>query len=169
MNLWVKGPSNWIKDGIQPLEGVVETDWLTASFTMNWKLTRPNHPVRFEQGEPICMIVPVPRGLAEELQPQYLPLDSDPELSRQFDAWSQGREAFNKALDEGREDIVRRGWQKDYNKGLMPSGVLAKNHQTRLKLKEFVRPDEAEGAEAVRPEQPAPAKPETEGLSEHKE
>ena len=26
INLWVKGPANWIKDGIQPLEGVVETD-----------------------------------------------------------------------------------------------------------------------------------------------
>ena len=37
VNLWVKGPSNWIKDGIQPLEGVVETDWANATFTMNWK------------------------------------------------------------------------------------------------------------------------------------
>ena len=26
-NLWVKGPSNLLKDGIQALEGLVETDW----------------------------------------------------------------------------------------------------------------------------------------------
>jgi hypothetical protein len=30
---------------ISPLDGIVETDWLEATFTMNWKLTRPNHTV----------------------------------------------------------------------------------------------------------------------------
>src|SRR5581483_3288259 len=34
VNLWVKGLSNWIKDGAQPLEGIVESDWLAATFTM---------------------------------------------------------------------------------------------------------------------------------------
>ena len=53
----------------QPLEGIVETDWLPATFTMNWRLTRPNYPVHFEAGDPICMVVPVPRGLAESLVP----------------------------------------------------------------------------------------------------
>src|SRR5690349_7702460 len=27
INLWVKGPSNYFKDGACPLEGIVETDW----------------------------------------------------------------------------------------------------------------------------------------------
>lgn len=31
VNLWVKGPSNWIKDGAQALEGIVETDWSLGS------------------------------------------------------------------------------------------------------------------------------------------
>ena len=74
INLWVKGRRNYFKDGVQPLEGIVETDWLPATFTMNWKLTRPNHSVRFERGEPICMVVPIPRGLAEQLEPVYVPL-----------------------------------------------------------------------------------------------
>src|SRR5262245_12937096 len=35
INLWVKGPSNWIKDGAYALEGIVEADWSAATFTMN--------------------------------------------------------------------------------------------------------------------------------------
>ena len=40
INLWVKGPANWIKDGVQPLEGIVETDWSVSTFTMNKKNSR---------------------------------------------------------------------------------------------------------------------------------
>jgi hypothetical protein len=43
-NLLVRGPSNWPKDGAHALEGIVETDWSVATFTMNWMLTRPNQP-----------------------------------------------------------------------------------------------------------------------------
>jgi hypothetical protein len=39
-NLWVKGPANRPKDGIAPLEGVIETDWAPYTFTMNWQFTR---------------------------------------------------------------------------------------------------------------------------------
>ena len=66
-----QGSDQLFKDGIQPLEGVVETDWLGATFTMNWKLTRRYHAVRFERGEPICMVVPIPRGLAEHWSRLY--------------------------------------------------------------------------------------------------
>ena len=75
INLWAKGPANWFKDGIQPLEGVIETDWASSTFTMNWKLTRPFEWVRFEKGEPFCMLVPIPRGLAEGLVPRLALLD----------------------------------------------------------------------------------------------
>ena len=34
-------PPNHVKDGIQPLVGLVETDWLPFPFTMNWIFTRP--------------------------------------------------------------------------------------------------------------------------------
>jgi Family of unknown function (DUF6065) len=139
VNLWVKGPSNFIKDGVQPLEGVVETDWLPATFTMNWKLTRPYHAVRFEPGEPICMLVPVPRGLAEGLEPLYAPLGTNPELERDYREWERSRAAFNAALADERPEAVQRGWQRDYMKGLTPRGARAAEHQTRLQLREFRR------------------------------
>jgi hypothetical protein len=140
INLWVKGLSNWVKDGAQPLEGVVETDWSSATFTMNWKLTRPNHPVRFERGEPVCMIVPVPRGLTEGLDPVYAALADDPALQRQHEVWSAERQKFNEALDKGRPEAVERGWQREYMKGLHVVGGRAPAHQTKILLKEFRDP-----------------------------
>jgi Family of unknown function (DUF6065) len=137
VNLWVKGPCNWFKDGAHPLEGVVETDWLPAAFTMNWKLTRPHYPVRFERGDPICMVVPVPRGLAEALEPVRLPLHQEPDLHREFLEWHRSRNAFNSALRAGQPEAVSRGWTKGYMKGQMETGSRAFEHQTRLHLKEF--------------------------------
>jgi hypothetical protein len=139
VNLWVKGPANWIKDGVQALEGVVESDWMPATFTMNWKLTRPHYPVRFEQGEPICMLVPVPRGLAESLQPRLSRLQDNPELAAQYDKWRSQRSAFLGALTQGQPEALARSWQRDYMKGLLPDGGRAPEHQTRLRLKEFTR------------------------------
>jgi hypothetical protein len=139
MNLWVKGPANHIKDGVQALEGVVETDWLPATFTMNWKLTRPHFPVRFEKGEPICMVVPFPRGLLESLDPVLAPLTTFPELAREHEAWRQSRADFNRALHERAPEAVQRRWQRDYVKGLTPSGERAAEHQTRMQLRPFRR------------------------------
>lgn len=142
INLWVKGPTNYFKDGVSPLEGVVETDWLPATFTMNWKLTRPHHAVRFERGEPICMIVPVPRGLAEQLEPVYVPLDDNAELASEYREWERSRDAFNKDLSLRKTEAVQRGWQRDYMKGRTVRGQEAEEHQTRLRLREFTRGEE---------------------------
>ena len=65
-DLMVTGPLNQPKDGIQPLTGVVETDWSPFTFTMNWKFTRKHSPIAFERDEPFCMILPLKRGLVEE-------------------------------------------------------------------------------------------------------
>jgi hypothetical protein len=139
VNLWVKGPSNYFKDGAHPLEGIVETDWSPATFTMNWKLTRPGFRVRFKRGEPICMVVPVARGLAEALEPVQMPLSSNPELEREYKAWSQSRIQFITAFRALEPDALDRGWQGEYTRGLTSGGRLAPEHQTRIQLKDFTR------------------------------
>lgn len=137
INLWVKGPANWIKDGIQPLEGVVETDWNDASFTMNWKVTRKDHAVAFERGEPICMIVPIPRGVAERLDPVCQPLQLDQEQSDRYEQWRESRKVFNEGLQRQDAAVVERGWQKDYMLGLGTDGQAFADHQTKLKIRPF--------------------------------
>jgi hypothetical protein len=139
INLWVKGPSNWIKDGIQPLEGIVETDWSPATFTMNWRHTRPNWTVRFKAGDPICMVVPVPRGLPDGLEPRRLPLAKNKRLRSQYRVWMRERGQFLNDLMRGEPEAVRRGWQRDYFLGRAPDGRQFGDHQTRLGLKEFAK------------------------------
>ena len=60
-HLMATGPFNRPKHGAAALTGVVETDWLPYPFTMNWQLTPPG-TVRFEAGEPFCLIYPVMDG-----------------------------------------------------------------------------------------------------------
>lgn len=137
INLWVKGPANYIKDGIQALEGVVETDWLASTFTMNWKMTRVCEWVRFEKGEPFCMIVPVPRGLVDSLVPQRMPIKENAELNEQYLAWEASRNGFLQGLTARDPEAIKRGWQKDYFQGKTPDGKDFTGHQTRLNVREF--------------------------------
>lgn len=138
-NLLVRGPSNWPKDGVQALEGLVESDWTPATFTMNWKITRPRRWVRFEAGEPVCMLVPQRRGELEAFEAQMRDLGSNPELSDAHRRWSESRAHFLAKLEVNDEAAVSRKWQKDYFQGRAPGtdGEHRQQHQTVLKLRPF--------------------------------
>jgi hypothetical protein len=136
-NLLVRGPSNWPKDGAHPLEGIVETDWSVATFTMNWMLTRPNQPVVFEVDEPICMIVPQRRGELESFHPRVADIRADPAIQSEYHAWTRSRAQFLKNLSVAGSSAMRQGWQKDYFRGVSPLASSASIHQTKLSLREF--------------------------------
>jgi hypothetical protein len=101
-NLLVRGPANYPKDAVSPLEGIVETDWASASFSMNWKFTRKLMPVRFEVGEPICMVVPQRRADLEEFAPELRRIESDEDLQRKYGSFLRSRD------EEGRVGPRRR-------------------------------------------------------------
>ena len=82
------------KMAFSPLDGVVETDWAEAVFTMNWKFTRPDYTVVFEPKEPICMVVPQLRGDLERFQPVVRSIESAPDEQAGVLAWSASREQF---------------------------------------------------------------------------
>jgi hypothetical protein len=138
-NLLVRGPANSPKDGIAALEGIVETDWSFATFTMNWKLTRPHARVRFEAGEVYCRIVPQERGLLEAFTPQVLSLDSEPEMLQRHSEWAHERHDFlvaNAQRHPGGQ--VSNEWQKHYFHGTTPGATKTfPKHQTSLKLRAF--------------------------------
>ena len=79
-NLWVMGPTNAFKDAIQPLNGLIETDWMPHPFSMNWKFTRPETRISFEKAEPYGLIFPVRRRDFDDAQPVLRTLESHPEL-----------------------------------------------------------------------------------------
>lgn len=133
-NLLARGPANWPRDGIAALEGVTETDWCPATFTMNYRFTRPGCPVRFEAGEPFCLLVPQRRGELEDVTPEVRMLSEDPEALAQYRAWSSSRDVFNQGLATGEAEICRRGWQKDYvQKAQQPKRGLCPFHYPREK------------------------------------
>lgn len=138
--LLARGPANFFKDGVAPLEGLVETDWAEATFSMNWKITRPDTPVRFVAGEPICMIVPRRPDL-ENVVPSIEVLSDYPELARDYNAWEHNRReqqirAFLQS--QGREpDNDREPTSLQYFKGVRGDGTSVESHLTRLTLREF--------------------------------
>lgn len=140
-NLLVRGPANWPKDGAHPLEGSVESDWSPATFTMNWKLTRADHQVAWEVGEPICMIVPQRRRELEAFRPQVRDIDSYPTIKNNYEKWSESREKFLADLEVPESEAVKQKWQKDYFRGILPDGLNPPEHQTKLKLRDFDEPD----------------------------
>lgn len=137
-NLFVSGPPNVFKDGVAPLTGIIETDWSPYSFTMNWRLTRPHHRVRFEAGEPFAFFFPVQRDAVESFTPAYVPIDDDPVLKAAFVQWSQSRDAFQAHVAQTQPERPADRWQKLYYRGLAPDGTCpVSDHRAKLRVAEF--------------------------------
>lgn len=141
-NLLVRGPVNYPKDAVSPLEGIVETDWASASFSMSWKLTRKLMPVRFEVDEPICMIVPQRRAELEEFAPELRPIESDEDLCRKHELFLRSRDLAKQVEQSTRVAAGERvEWQGDYTRGRHRDGEAgAPDHQTRRHLRSFAQP-----------------------------
>lgn len=138
VDLLVTGPINRPKDAIAPLSGVIETDWSPYTFTMNWKFTRHSQRVHFDLGEPFCHVFPVQRGGLEQVEPLLRPISENPALQADYQNWSQGRTAFNTALNEPTSEATREKWQKGYFRGVTPRGNPGSDqHLSRLRLKPF--------------------------------
>lgn len=132
-NLLLRGPANWPKDGIAPLESLVETDWAVATATMNWRFTRVGR-VSFDAGEPFGMIVPCKRGDLERWSPERRAIAECPTLEAEHAIWAMSRRDFNERLRTGDAE----GWQKHYTQGRSPGMAEApRGHQTKRELKEF--------------------------------
>ncbi|WP_156427338.1 DUF6065 family protein [Novosphingobium sp. Fuku2-ISO-50] len=156
-NMLVSGPPNSPKDGIAPLSGIIETDWSPYTFTMNWKLTRPGHVVRFEENEVIAHIFPIERKVIETITPRVLSINEDPDLKASFEAWSRSRDAFQQHVRETAPEKPSDKWQKLYYRGLPPEGGCPfAEHQSKLRLHEFA---DAIPVEPARPAEPVPVAP----------
>lgn len=137
--LWVRGPSNAPKDNIVPLDGIVETDWAPYTFTMNWKIMRRNTDVFFRKGEPVCMLVPFPLALLENVTPEFHEIDEDPVLKQDFFYFASRRSTNIRKL----RTIGQGDWAMDYMRGHMPDGTEVTSHRKAFKLKEFAPPPPA--------------------------
>lgn len=97
--LWVGGASNTFIDGIFALEGLVETNWAPFTFTMNYKITRPNHVIKIPKYYPICRIVPFQLNLNDKFN--FKLLNDNPQLHTKQVEWHDARK---KNLQEHKEN-----------------------------------------------------------------
>ncbi len=134
--MWARGAPNRLKHGIQALDGLVETNWLPFTFTMNWKFTEPG-TVYFAKDEPFCFITLVPSLAIESVQPVIRPLVDEPQLEREYKIWLSERTKFNIGLAQGDPITLEQKWQKNYLTGKSPSGktVADKDHRIKRSLK----------------------------------
>ena len=149
-NLWISGPPNVFKDGINPLSAVVEADWMPYHFTMNWRFTRPNQRVRFEKGEPYCFLFPVARGSVEDVSPRIRSLGDDSEIEHQVEYANRMRFFLRrvkrfKGSDVDISNEKKLKFQRWYMQGHLPDGSSDfEPHQKSLHVQPFedLRPTE---------------------------
>jgi len=133
--LLVMGPANHFKANAHPLTALIESDWISMSFTMNWKLMTPGAPVRFETGEPLFQVIPLISNACADLESAevtYQKLSDDPEIHESYNEWNTGRRRFHE--QKARGEVKPDDWQKDYFRGRDVSGrEAAPEHMTKVK------------------------------------
>ena len=151
--LLVCGPTNYFKRNAHPLTALIESDWISMSFTMNWKIMVPNQPVRFDQGEPLFQAIPLVSNICADLETadvSYQKLTDNPDLHRAYHEWDQGRRRFHDQKAAG--EVKPTDWQKDYFQGRDAVGrESGEHHMTK------VRPPVVRGASAMTSNSPARA------------
>jgi len=155
IGLNARGSPNLPKDGIAALEGIIETDWLDFTFTMNWKFTRPGK-VRFEKDEPFCFITPVAYRALDDLQPEIIPIEAAPERREAVQNYAKLRADFNRRLAEEDPEALRQKWQKWYFRGVQPDGTPGNPlHLSKFRAADPVeRVEHADGRGDSLPERP---------------
>jgi len=144
----MRGLPNAPKDGIYPLEGLVETDWAVATAAMSWRFTRPAQWITFERDEPICMVVPMRVDLLENAVPRVRDIRMEPDMNKKYQAWLRSRNTFNEKVRQRDPAALAEGWQRHYFQGAAPAPEndpppIATVHRTHLKLRPFARAEEA--------------------------
>ncbi len=133
--LLISGPTNYFRKNAHPLTALIESDWTSMSFTMNYKILTPNEPVRFEMGEPLFQAIPLANNICADLETaevRYRKIQDDPEVHRAFAEWASSRAKFHelKANNEVKPDQ----WQKDYFQGRDNyGGGVVTEHMTKVK------------------------------------
>lgn len=147
IGLLVRGMPNYPIVNFSPLEGLVETDWTAASFTMNWKITESKRQVIFSKEDPVCFIQPFDLALPEQLEARSCDIDENPKEKKQHFDWKDSRNEFLRDLKKHKG-----GWQKNYYKGLNNEGKKSEHHRTNFQLSLFDKSESPSKGDGIGPD-----------------
>jgi len=136
--MFATGPINDPIDGMAPLTGLIETDWLPYPFGMNWQLMRPG-TYRIKKDQPYCHIMPVQVEPLLQTVPEILEVSTNPDLEQRMDRYRQTRIA----LRENQKTMAADGsdapsWSKEYFHGRLGDGTAATKHYQKIRMAEPV-------------------------------
>lgn len=144
-DLWVTGLPNFWYPFMVPLTGVVETWWLSFTFTMNWKLLQPG-TFAVKKGEPLAFLMPVPHE-PPTIEASIRPIESNPELMDEYIKWRDRRRMTISSIDQMSQtgNIVNgfdptkpaTHWEKHYFRGEHYDGNKEDDHATKRRFPEF--------------------------------
>lgn len=131
VSTYIRGISNHAYDNVYPLDGIVETDWLPFTFTMNYKFTEPGS-VTFKKGDPLFMFFPIERTYIENFNIVQKSIHSNEPLMEKLHKYGKARSDYleHKAETKGKG-------QKFYVSGnVVDEKASITNHRVNLKLKQ---------------------------------
>lgn len=136
LNLLIRPVPNHAKIPIMPYDGIVETDWLKASFTINFRILLPLFKVHYAVGEPLVQFVPYPRQLIEDVEPELVTDGADYEARMAaLDQASAKRQAWLEAKDRGEQPAHA----LDYLRGEDVDGTVVADHKRTFRVKPLRR------------------------------
>ena len=154
-SLLATGPLNQPIDGLSPLTGVIETDWLPYPFTMNWQVMQPGR-VTLGKGEPFCHIFPVRQDALEEVRFEIAGMDAEEGLRERHEAFAARRGVLMAEQQQGRAKGEKpAAWGREYFRGQLDDGLQAPRHTHKMRLAEPIDLRKPEAMEvASQPKRP---------------
>lgn len=114
-SLYIRGVPNKEYAVAQPLDAIVETDWLPFTFTYNFRFFEPG-TIEFKKGEPIFCFFPILRNTVENFEIRKAFIDEDEELMHDFSDYASSRDLHRLARLKGKNGE----FQKFYVNGRGP-------------------------------------------------
>jgi hypothetical protein len=90
-SIYIRGIPNKEYRVAQPLDAIVETDWLPFTFTYNFRFFDTG-TIEFKKDEPIFCFFPILRNTVENFEIRSQFVDSDPELQNDFMEYARSRD-----------------------------------------------------------------------------
>jgi glycosyltransferase involved in cell wall biosynthesis len=81
--LWLCGPVNAPKDGLYPLESMVDASLLPCTVGILWQFTRPNQTIRFAAGEPFATLLLYPKSAFDNVTVEVVQREENAEAYEQ--------------------------------------------------------------------------------------
>jgi hypothetical protein len=134
VSLYVRGIPNQIAIGLQPFDGIVETDWLPFTFTFNYKFVKPGK-LTIEKDQPLFTFFPIERGYIESFETRESFLYKDKEFYEDYLKYSDLRELQQSGKPVKDSGAYLKGRLEDKEFDIL-------NHTKKVSLKGFRKEEE---------------------------